>query len=213
MHTYRTIFGLLLIFSFAGAASAQGEKTPVDAPVPKPDSGVDDSKDKNEPKNDVVIECQGRAFFDNAEHTVIFQEDVIVRHPSFLIECEELDIHLKGDVTSALGAGSTPPPAETTAEGAAAKKPQDQIKKLYAWGKDRLVALRKKSPQGDVFAKAGRASYDGETEDIILLDWPVVNRNGVSVQATEKGTMITIKKLGDFEVLGPAIFRKSAEGK
>jgi len=207
--------GSLVVSGLAAAALAlaQGEKKSSDAPVPEPDKGVEVSKEKKEGTKNIVIECQGQAYFNNLEHVVVFEKDVTVRHPTFYMECEELEVILKEDVASTFGTEREPAPApQAPAEGAAPSEPSDQIEKIFAYGKDRLVALRRKSPKGDVLAKCGRATYDSKTGDMVLFDWPVVNRGNESVQATEKDTIIYIRANGDFETSnGGAIFQKAAK--
>ena len=183
-----------------------------DAPEPKPDGPPTPIKNRVNP--DIVIECEGQAYFNSADQIVVFEKDVVVKHPGFNIECEELEVFLKGDPVNVLGDSNTPSDAPGTgAKAAAAGKEDasDSVDKIFAKGNDRLVALTKFSADRtkDVRAKCGWATYDSATGDLILHDWPVLNQGNVSVQSSSKETIIYIRANGDFEASGPAIFQRN----
>ena len=180
-------------------------------------------------ETDIVIECEGQAYFNNTEGIVVFERDVVVKHPGFHIECEELEVFLKGDPSNILGspsasdgvlasdragadsatiAAAAPTEGAATTEGADAS---ESVDKIFARGNDRLVALTKFSPDRtrDVRAKCGWATYDSATGDLILHEWPVLNQGNVNVQATSKDTIIYVRANGDFEASGPAVFQRN----
>lgn len=209
---------LLAVISLPERALAQ--KDAGNAPEPEPDGHPVASVQK-EIENDIVIECEGQAYFNNADQIVVFEKDVVVRHPGFTIECEELEVFLKGDPVHVLGtpdAASANTASGTTgaaAEAAGAATPgsgdaSESVDKIFARGKDRLVALTKFSPDRtrDVRAKCGWASYESTTGDLVLHDWPVLNQGNVSVQSQAKETIIYIRANGDFEASGPAVFQR-----
>ena len=206
--------GLLLSFGLSLPALAQ--KKPKDAPVPKADSGPVASVEKKI-NTDIIIECEGQAYFNNADQIVVFEKDVVVKHPGFNIECEELEVFLKGNPAKVLGEPGAPPKAGGAASdnngSAGTGDAGDSVDKIFAKGKTRLVALTKFSSDRarDVRAKCGWATYDSKTGDLILHDWPVLNQGNVSVQSTAKETVIYVRENGDFEASGPAIFQRNKE--
>jgi len=216
-----------LVHAGAHGQNPKNGKDPANAPEPSSKAEPAVSKERKQPKQLVTIECQGRAYFDNTERIVVFEKDVVVTHPSFLIHCEELEVFLKEDASAALEepktAGGPEDPAApenaatpeipVTPEGAdvLAGEGADPIDKMFAKGQERLVELLRYSPSGDVRAKCGWATYDSATGDLVLHEWPVVSRANVNVRAIEKDTVIYIRKNGDFEASGPAIFQKIAQ--
>ncbi|MGK0184264.1 MAG: lipopolysaccharide export system protein LptA [Verrucomicrobiales bacterium] len=200
-------------------AQAQAPKKPKEAPVPQPDSRPVASVKKKEAKSDIIIECEGQAYFNNKEQIVVFQQDVVVNHPGFHIECEELEVFLKGNPSSVLSDA----PAEKGKAGASSTTlgtgasdtgdASDSVEKIFARGNGRLVALTKFSVDKakEIRAKCGWVSYDSTSGDIILHDWPVLNQGNVSVQSTAKDTIIYVRQNGDFEASGPAIFQRNKD--
>ncbi|MEZ5323494.1 MAG: hypothetical protein R3F19_00290 [Verrucomicrobiales bacterium] len=203
---------LAILFVFATSVPALAQKNAADAPTPEPDTKPVASVTKDI-KTDIVIEAEGQAYFNSEEQIVVFQEDVVVNHPGFHIECEELEVFLKGNPVNVLGdpdaaePDKNAPTAATTGTGDAS----DSVDKIFARGKDRLVALTKFSPDPskNIRAKCGWATYDSTSGDLILHDWPVLNQGNVSVQSTAKDTIIYVRENGDFEASGPATFQRT----
>lgn len=196
-----------------GLNQAHGQKDPEDAPEPELDIGPAASV-KKVINTDIVIECEGQAYFDNAEQIVVFEKDVVVKHPGFHIECEELEVFLKGNPVEVLGDPKAAAKGDAGAKAAVSTGGAgESVDKIFARGKDRLVALTKFSADRskDVRAKCGWATYDSKTGDLILHDWPVLNQGNVSVQSTAKDTIIYVRANGDFEASGPAIFQRNKD--
>ena len=213
-HQWATILAVLLGISLCIPAVAQ--KKPEDAPQPKADPRPIVSVEKSV-KTDIVIECEGQAYFNSADQIVVFEKDVVVKHPGFNIECEELEVFLKGNPANVLGDPGTDGATSTTVNGGKASggtaDAGDSVDKIFAKGLNRLVALTKfsKDPTKEVRAKCGWATYDSKTGDLILHDWPVLNQGNVSVQSTAKDTIIYVRANGDFEASGPATFQRTKD--
>ena len=222
-HCRQMAIAMLCVFTLSVPALAQ--KKAADAPTPEPDTKPVVSVTR-EIKTDIVIECEGQAYFNSAEQIVVFEEDVVVKHPGFHIECEELEVFLKGNPVNVLGTQEAAVPGKGSAKGApaaaAAAAPgtgtgtgdaSDSVDKIFAKGKNRLVALTKFSsdPSKNIRAKCGWATYDSASGDLILHDWPVLNQGNVSVQSTAKDTIIYVRANGDFEASGPATFQRTKD--
>lgn len=206
------IVSLLGFFICVAAAClpVHAQKKPKEAPVPPPSDRPVATVQKKV-SADIIIECEGKAHFNNSEQIVVFEEDVVVKHPGFHIECEELEVFLKGSPANVLG--DTSPKPTTSKDAAGTGDASDSVEKIFARGNGRLVALTKFSADRakDIRAKCGWVSYDAESGDIILHDWPVLNQGNVSVQSTAKDTIIYVRANGDFEASGPAIFQRNKD--
>ena len=213
-HCRQMAIAMLCVWSLSVPALAQ-EKA-ADAPVPEPDSKPLVSLTK-EIKTDIVIECEGQAYFNSAEQIVVFEEDVVVKHPGFHIECEELEVFLKGNPVDVLGttpdAGGPGKDGTKGTPAAGTGDASDSVDKIFAKGKNRLVALTKFSPDPskNIRAKCGWATFDSASGDLVLHDWPVLNQGNVSVQSTAKDTIIYVRANGDFQASGPATFQRTKD--
>ena len=129
-----------------------------------------------------TITCTGATFFDANKMIAIFSDNVEVRHPQFFISCDELEVHMvKED-------GAKP--------GAAVK---------FAIARGRMVVIEKLTETGELqVGKCRHATFEGSTEDMLLRDFPQVQRGNTLQVATDPSTTMTIKKNGQFSASGPS---------
>jgi hypothetical protein len=154
----------------------------------------------------IIIEAD-RSDFDLNAAIFIYRGRVRARHPDFYIECEELEVHMikeEPDKTKKGGPPKAPPappaPSITKADAKAGKK-APPIKKVIARGP--MVIVEKRSVEGDVQqGRCKRLEYDGKTGDIILSDFPQVQKGNVLHIATTADTTMIFDKEGRLRTNG-----------
>ncbi len=151
----------------------------------------------------VIIEAD-HTDFDLNNAIFIYRGHVRARHPDFYIECEELEVHM---IQDAKDNGKKPLPAKTPAPSILAKdgeKKADKappIKKAIARGP--MVIIEKRSLEGDVQqGRCKRLEYDGPTGDMVLSDYPQVQKGNVLHIATTADTTMTFDKAGRLRTNG-----------
>lgn len=200
----------------ATAAEPVKEKNgniPLDQAKPQPlsDKGDEAPKEKKTKAGDeAVITSKGSAFFDTKQSVGVFTDDVVVVHPQFHLTCEELQVFMlkdsekpvKGDANnSADGAimrRKTPLPGEEPEP-----EPDSSIREAIAKGPK--VVIQKLTETGDVQVGICRhATYVGATGDIIMRDYPQLQRGNNLMIATDPSTYFVIKQNGKVTSEGPS---------
>lgn len=189
-------------------------------PVTVPPRVVKNTKDKPPPKGVTTITAKDGAYFTTGgpgqesaaptgEMLAVFTGDVIVNHPSFIIESDQLEVFLEqsGDgKDGAAGAAKPAPAPNASAGGNTPEAPAETaIKKAIATGRE--VVIRKKTADGKlIIAKCRKATYFADTQKLKLEQWPQVQRDNILVIATEPSTqMILDTQTGHHEAIGGGV--------
>jgi lipopolysaccharide export system protein LptA len=161
-----------------------------------------------------------RLFFDPDKGFGVFVDDVVLIHPDFNLNSDELEIYMNkeqpkpganGAAATAEAAGPTAGELakENAAESAASaesltpsqRRSGGNIKNAIARG--RRVLITKLSPEGESQTGIGReAVYDGATGDIILRGMPQIQKGQSLTRAVEPTTYFVIKANGHFYAEG-----------
>lgn len=158
---------------------------------------------KKEPEH-TVITSQGEAFFDSKNSMGVFTDDVIVVHPQFHLTADVLEIYMNKEEKKET------PPAKTGEGQTAAPKPEanslpvgdSNINKAIAKG--RKVVIQKLSETGEMQIGICRhATYIGATGEIVMRDYPQVQRGKSVIIGTSPTTVMTIKPSGELITQGP----------
>lgn len=194
---------------------------PAPAGAPKPVPIRQTTLENPEMKgNKVIVTCTGAAFFDAEKSIAIFTDNVEVRHPQFFVSCDEFEVHMiqqekpaadarpkPGDPITATPApapanapAATPPKQPETKSGGAS---DSNIKMAIARG--RRVIIEKLTETGDVqVGQCRHATYVGATGDILMRDFPQVQRGQHLQIATDPSTRMTLKQNGALQTDGPS---------
>lgn len=151
----------------------------------------------------VVIEADN-SMFDLHEAIFIYTGNVRARHPDFYIECEELEVYMVKEESQKVSGKAAPKvEAKKSNDPELMKKAPDKnpIKKAIARGP--MVTIEKRDEQGNVQqGKCRRLDYDQGTGDIILSDYPQVQRGNVLHIATQADTTMVFDKTGKLRTNG-----------
>lgn len=151
----------------------------------------------------VVIEADN-SVFDLNEAIFIYSGNVRARHPDFYIECEELEVYMvKEDSKKKVDQPKAKSNPKTANDPVLTKAAPDKnpIKKAVARGP--MVTIEKRDAQGNVQqGKCRRLDYDQATGDIILSDYPQVQRGNVLHIATQADTTMVFDKTGKLRTNG-----------
>jgi lipopolysaccharide export system protein LptA len=191
-------------------------------PLPMPKGGVPvkdgdlaaEPKPAAAPKEDegeTIIDADGQLIFDgsgkfgDAYQVVIFEDNVRLQNPQFLMNSDKLVAIFKEHEVL------TPEPGGVI--DALAEEPQEQggsqLERAVASGREVTVTktLENGEPQ---IAKARKATYFADREEVLLEIWPQVQRGKNLVIAKSKDTVIILKG-EEMIVKGP--FRTKIVGK
>ena len=149
----------------------------------------------------IIIEAD-RSDFDLNTAIFIYSGHVRARHPDFYIECEELEVHKVKEEGVQTQKG---PPAEPNnpllLKGGKKEDKDPPIKKAIARGP--MVIIEKRSLEGDIQqGRCKRLDYDGATKDIVLSDYPQVQKGNVLHIATTADTVMIFDKEGRLRTNG-----------
>lgn len=178
-----------------------------DASAKRPTKGEDGGKGGAPAKDTkIVITAQGAAYFDSKESMAVFTDDVVVVHPQFTMNCDELEVYMKkekaADKKPADGAG--PDAKDGDAKAPAAADPTDAGGIDKAIGKGRKVVIQKADENGEPQIGICRhCTYDGPTGDVTLRDYPQVQRGRNVIIATAPTTYMVLKASGELKTYGP----------
>jgi LptA/(LptD N-terminal domain) LPS transport protein len=160
---------------------------------------------KEEPPKDtkIVITAQGAAYFDSKASMAVFTEDVIVVHPQFTMNSDELEVYMKKqEPAPATAAGENKPAEPPPAKPAGDPSNTGDIDK--AIGKGRKVVIQKADENGEPQIGICRhCTYDGPTGDVTLRDYPQVQRGTNVIIATAPQTYMILKANGELRTFGP----------
>jgi lipopolysaccharide export system protein LptA len=138
----------------------------------------------------------------------LYTGNVHARHPQMVIDCDELEIHMKKQPEGASVKKKPVAAADTDIlAGPGAKKksgsPADSgIKMAYARGS--MVTIEKRTEEGQLqIAHCNEvATYDGSTGDITLRGMPSVQQGNKLIEASDPRTYMIIDQKGKLTVLG-----------
>jgi hypothetical protein len=152
------------------------------------------------------------SFFDGSQSMGVFTGDVEVTHPQFHLTCDTLEVYMvkEGDKKDVKPGTPAPTAAQLAKEGAAAKTgpvsestENSNIKQAIAKG--RKVVINKLSDTGEMqIGTCRHATFVGSTGDMIMRDYPQVQKGTNLILATDPSTTITILNNGQLKVNGPA---------
>jgi lipopolysaccharide export system protein LptA len=147
----------------------------------------------------VVIEAD-RTDFDLNTAVFIYSGHVRARHPDFYIECEELEVHMVKEEPAGKGQTKASPKPLLSKDGSKQDK-DPPIKKAIARGP--MVIIEKRSLEGDIQqGRCKRLDYDGATKEIVLSDYPQVQKGNVLHSATTADTVMIFDKEGRLRTNG-----------
>jgi hypothetical protein len=155
------------------------DSTSSQEPTPPPDDDIltpPPAKAKlSESYRFITIRCNSRTLLDPKKFIVVFQEDVVLEHPEFRLNCEELVVHRgEGDA---------------------------EIKKAVATGP--MVIIERRNPEGVLEeARCRRAVF--ENDELVLLDYPQIRRDRVVIRATSPRTRLVIPRNAKAYFDGPS---------
>lgn len=181
----------------ANAPAATPLETPTigGVPIPAPDDGPDVLLNRNlrEENEKMRITCSGTSFYDKSGNVILFEDQVVAKHPGFLIKCEEMEVFLEEGAIAPGASAPKKPSADRDAAG---------IRRAVAKGKGKQVDLVRYTPKGDLTGKCGLVIFDGRTGDIELRDWPVVSNGKFTRRAATKEAIIIIRQDGNHKTTG-----------
>jgi len=158
-----------------------------------------------------VITSQGAAFFDSKQAMGVFMDDVVVSHPQFHLTSEVLEVYMikESDKAATTKSDDTknpnaPPirPANVLPGEKGPAQPDSNIRQAIAKGPK--VVIQKLTENGEPQIGICRhATYVGATGDIIMRDFPQVQRGTNVIIATDPSTVMTILQNGEFKAKGP----------
>lgn len=127
----------------------------------------------------------GSGKFGKAFQVVVFEKNVRLQHPQFLMDSDKLTAFFKEQ--------PEPDPAAVGAAGVPAEDAGgDKLERAIATGRE--VVVTKKMEDGEPqIAKARKATYFADREEVLLEIWPQVQRGNNLVMAKSKDTVIILK--------------------
>ncbi|HEY5792684.1 MAG TPA: LptA/OstA family protein [Chthoniobacterales bacterium] len=134
---------------------------------------------KDRPKDaQTEITARNHATFDNETNVAEFEGSVVVRDPQFTLTCDKLRVFLRPD--------------------------RKGMQKVEAIG-NVLIKQENVTERGEKATstgQAGKAIYTPEDGNVVLTEWPQIER-GINVHiATEKGTVMTLNRDGRMNTQG-----------
>ncbi len=159
---------------------------------------------KKEPEP-INITSQGELFFDSTNSIAVFTDDVVVVHPQFHMTGDVLEVYMNKDEKTPEGTAKTsdasPPAPKPEAPGMGVGN--SSIRQAIAKG--RKVVIQKLSETGEMQIGICRhATYIGATGEIVMRDYPQVQRGQSLIIGTSPTTIITIKPSGELRTQGPS---------
>ncbi len=167
---------------------------PVEGHGPAPGDEVSATADRGEEtRPETVIDADGRVIFDGSGRfgkgyqVVIFEDNVRVTHPDFVMTSDRLTAYFKQPENAPAKDGESPDPGGEEAESSGKK-----LERAVASGRE--VTVRKKMEGGeDQIAKARKVTYFADRDEVMLEIWPQVQRGQNLVIAKSKDTIIVLK--------------------
>ena len=157
-----------------------GQRAPGAKPIPQAER--DKARSNGEADKEVEILAQGGSTFDSKANLVVFEQDVVVKHPQFDLVCDKLIVFLKKQ----------------------SEEEESALDKAIATGK--RVTVRKNGANGEVqIGQARKVTFEGKSGDVILEDWPQVQTDTRLIQAKSQETIIILNQDGKMKINGPSI--------
>ncbi|MEZ0385530.1 MAG: hypothetical protein ACAI34_00585, partial [Verrucomicrobium sp.] len=186
---------------------------------------------KKEPDK-TIINATGpdsASYFDGSKAMGVFTGDVEVTHPQFHLTCDTLEVYMikEGEVkkdekpaaaavpltASQLAAQDAAGTGKPGAAAPAAKEGQANSNIKQAIAKGRKVVINKLSETGEVqIGTCRHATFVGATGDMIMRDFPQVQKGTNLILATDASTVITILNNGQLKTQGPTTTKIIQEG-
>lgn len=172
--------------------------TPKSTPVKKPNPVAE--------KKPIEITCTGETTFDAKSNVAVFVKDVKVNHPQFTLTSDKLTTYLKKTVKQpakdeTTGTASTPPPAPTpTPKPDADSSSASALDRAVAEGNVVIIQDKVDEKTGEVVhcvGKGGKADYNTANDEMILSDWPQLQKGGSTMVALEQGFVIIMDRNGN----------------
>lgn len=159
-------------------------------PAPGPDPGPIVEKAAKK-KAETIIDADGRVIFDGSGkfgadyQVVIFEENVVVTSPDFVINGDMLTAYFKKQ--------KAPKPAAGAPDAAAPEGGANELERAVVTGRE--VVVKKAAAEGEEqqIAKARKVTYFASREEVMLENWPQVQRGNNLVIAKSKDTVIILK--------------------
>jgi len=136
----------------------------------------------------VTVDANKSQFVEES-NTVVFEGDVKIQFADFSLTCDTLEITL-----------ST---GEKALQGGI-------LQKAVASG--HLVQLERPMDDGDLVAKSRLATYDASTGQVIMSDYPVIEKGGHVLRGAAPETRIVLNKNGKYSVEGKHVFQFALPG-
>ena len=159
-------------FVLAGARLAAQEMRAGDAATPRQEDPLGfGALSKNRPKGSVTeITAQTDALFNEKENTAVFNGDVRVKDPAFLLSCDKLTVYLLKD--------------------------RKGIERAEAQGNVIIVQQTEKPTEKGAVGRARQAVYVPAKGEVTLTGWPEVQQGINRHVATEPGTRMIMNRDG-----------------
>lgn len=143
-------------------------------------------------KPETVIDADGQVIFDGSDRfgkdyqVVIFEENVRVTNPDFKMTSDRLTAYFKRPEKPAPTEGETPAPEGGDGEEG------NQLERAVASGRE-VTVIKEVAGGEPQIAKARKATYFADREEVMLEIWPQVQRGQNLVIAKSKDTVIVLK--------------------
>ncbi len=198
------LFSLIALFAGAHHTLAQGP----DMSNPfGPLVGTGGPKPSPTPaKAPTIITADEDVIFNQKTRTAVFDVNVRVKDPEYIITSDKLTAILKKEAVP--GASPVPKPAATP--GADPKEgPQEgnNLEKATAEGHVIIIQDKIDSKTGKVehyIGKSEKAVYDGATGDITLTGWPQIQQGGNTHVSLAESTVMIVNRSGTIRTHGPS---------
>lgn len=149
----------------------------------------------------VIIEADSSVFDLNGA-VFIYTGRVRARHPQFYIECDELVLEMVKPPEDTNSAANKPEKPAPKAESSKSDEKKDSgIKKAIATGA--TVTIEKLSEEGDTqIGKCRKAVYDGLSGEIVMSNFPQVQKGNILHVATQPDTLMIFDQKGSLRTVG-----------
>ena len=152
------------------------------------------------PNGPTVITCSAQTTFDEKTRMAVFEGDVSVKSPQFVLTAEKLTAYLKKDETPA----KTDVEPTKNARGEGSADSTGGLEKAIAEG-NVVISQTKTDEKGEETQYVGRgakAVYTTATGDIVLSGWPQIQQGMNNQVATEEGTVMILNRDGRLKTVG-----------
>lgn len=175
------------------------KSTEVEGPVPQSLPAIAATSQDRVPS--VVIEADN-SVFDLNSAIFVYTGRVRARHPQFFIECDELILEMVKPPDESKSAKDKTQTASIKGNSDGLVERKDSgIKKATATGA--TVTIEKISEEGDTqIGKCRKAVYDGITGEIVMSNYPQVQKGNILHVATQPDTLMIFDQKGSLRTIG-----------